>query len=167
MPLDGHKLLKNVCENCEHKPKKFFEKLFLIPFFILFFLPFNLSAQIESELFLEGSFITGIAHEEDNLWVATYGDGIFRYSYADNEWTNFSSKNKKVENDLFGNIAASKDYVWAGSNDGLYTYDIKRDNWRKRKFAVGGEMGNWIRALTYDPYKNYLWIGRFINLTLA
>ena len=166
MPLERHCSLKDIYLNCEQNSQEFFKKYFVIVLFILFFFPFKLSAQNESELYLEGSSITGIAHEEDNLWVSTYGDGIFKYSYKDDEWTNFSSKNNKVDNDLFGNIAASKDYVWAGSNDGLYTYDKKRDNWKKRKFALGGEMGNWIRALTYDPYKNYLWIGRFINLTV-
>ncbi|MEO8399848.1 MAG: hypothetical protein ABI550_08560, partial [Ignavibacteriaceae bacterium] len=142
------------------------KKILPFLFFILSFIPSGISAQDESEIFLEGSFITSFAKEEGYLWIATYSDGIFRYSYKDNKWINFSTKNKKLENDLFGAIAVNKDYVWAATNDGLFTYDKKRDKWRKRKFALGGEMGNWIRALTYDPDKNYLWIGRFKNLTL-
>ncbi len=168
MPLRRRESLNNNCPHYEqdNNYKEFLVNFFLIILFIFLFLPFNSPAQNESELYLEGSFITGIAHEKDYLWVSTYGNGIYEYSYKDDEWTNFSTKNKKLENDLFGTIAASKDYVWAGSNDGLYTYDKKNDNWRKRKFALGGEMGNWIRALTYDPDKNYLWIGRFMNLTV-
>jgi ligand-binding sensor domain-containing protein len=59
----------------------------------------------------------------------------------------------------------SDEYVWAGSIEGLFTYDKKKNSWRKRKFAVGGEMGNWIRSLCYDKKENTLWIGRFKNLT--
>ena len=165
-PMESHGHLKNNCVDLKFNLKIFLKNFYFIVFLIFIILPFKLSAQIDSQLYLEGTFITGIAQAEDYLWVATYGDGIFRYSYKDDEWENFSTKNKKIDNDLFGNIAAGKDYVWAGSNDGLYTYDKKIGNWRKRKFAAGGEMGNWIRALTYDPYKNYLWIGRFINLTM-
>ena len=166
MPMNIHGFFKTICADLKFNAKLFLSNLCFAILIILLLIPINLSAQDESQLYLDGSFISGITKEGDNLWVATYGDGIFRYSYKDDEWENFSTKNKQIDNDLFGTIAANKDYVWAGSNDGLYTYDKKRDKWRKRKFAAGGEMGNWIRALTYDSNKNYLWIGRFINLTM-
>ncbi|MFO7445954.1 MAG: hypothetical protein R6W90_06275 [Ignavibacteriaceae bacterium] len=121
--------------------------------------------QVNTEYFLEGATISTIAGEGDDLWVATYGHGIFHYSREKEEWTNFSTKAGNLENDLFYNLAVSKDYVWAGSSDGLFTYDRKRNQWRKRKFAQGGEFGNWIRSLCYDPDENTLWVGRFRNLT--
>jgi hypothetical protein len=33
---------------------------------------------------------------------------------------------------MFYNIAVSPDYVWAGSAEGLYTYDKKKEQWRRR-----------------------------------
>lgn len=45
-------------------------------------------------------------------------------------------------------------------------YIPKTKKWTKRKFAQGGEFGNWIRSLRYDEKKNRLWIGRFRNVTV-
>ncbi len=134
-------------------------------FILTLLLTVSVFPQIESEMFLEGGKITGIKGETDNLWVSTYGYGIFRYSYKEDKWTNYSTQNRNLENDMFYNIAVSPEYVWAGSADGLFILDRKRNQWRKRKFAVGGEFGNWIRSLCYDPSENVLWIGRFRNLT--
>jgi ligand-binding sensor domain-containing protein len=122
-------------------------------------------SQTASEELLEDASISGIQEEENYVWVATQGQGIYRFSKNDNKWFNFSTNNENLDSDLFYNIAVSKDYVWAGATDGLYTYDKKRNKWRKRKFAQGGEFGNWIRALEYDQKENVLWIGRFRNLT--
>jgi hypothetical protein len=139
--------------------------LFLIT--ILFFCSKSfVFPQIASTKYLDGASITAVISEGGDIWVATYGRGIYKYSASDDQWTEYSTKNGKIENDFFYTLAVSKDYVWAGAVDGLYTLEIKKDQWRKRKFALGGEMGNWIRSLCYDPAQNILWIGRFQNLTL-
>ncbi len=122
-------------------------------------------AQSSTESVLENVSVTAIRGDQHFLWVATYGQGIYKYSKKDDKWTNFSTSNNSIDNDLFSCIAVSDDYVWAGSIEGLFTYDKKKNSWRKRKFAVGGEMGNWIRSLCYDKKGNTLWIGRFKNLT--
>ena len=67
--------------------------------------------------------------------------------------------------DFFFCITANKDYVWAGSTDGLFILDKKRDRWSKRKFGKGGQLSNWIRSISYDKYANAVWIGRFMFLT--
>lgn len=122
-------------------------------------------SQSSSELIIENISVTDIVDEPNDVWLATYGQGVYKYSKTDKKWTNFSTSNNSLENDLFSCIAVSNDYVWAGSVEGLFTYDKKRKNWRRRKFAVGGEMGNWIRSLCFDKKENKLWIGRFKNLT--
>jgi ligand-binding sensor domain-containing protein len=133
----------------------------------IFFLLTTLSIfpQVESQLYLENAIIESIKGDGNFIWVATYGQGIFRYSKKEDKWFNYSTKKENLENDLFYNLASSKDFVWAGSGDGLFIFDKKKEQWRKRKFAQGGEMGNWIRSLCYDPQQNVLWIGRFKNLT--
>lgn len=122
--------------------------------------------QIQSENYLKGAMITGIVESGNLLWISTYGEGIYKLNKSTNKWLNLSTKNKNGESDFFFAIAASKSYVWAGAADGLYIYNIRTKHWRKRKFSLGGEMGNWIRALCYDPSKKILWIGRFENLTM-
>ena len=122
-------------------------------FTLLFFAPLqtvDLFPQASSEVVLENVSVTAIRDEPNYVWLATYGQGIYKYSKKDNKWTNFSTSSKNLDNDLFSCLAVSDDYVWAGSIEGLFTYDKKRNSWRKRKFAVGGEMGNWIRSLCYD-----------------
>jgi ligand-binding sensor domain-containing protein len=130
---------------------------------VLFIQP--IFSQIESKLYLENATITSIKEDKDYLWVSTYGYGVFRYSKKDDSWFNFSTKNKNFGNDLLYSLAVSDRYMWAGSDDGLYIYDRKEDTWKQRKFAVGGQWGNWIRSLCYDSTRNVLWIGRFIDLT--
>jgi len=140
------------------------KKILLLLIFLFFFFPFTLP-QVDFEVYLEDASITAITEEADYLWVATYGQGIFRYSKKDSKWFNFSTKNKNLENDIFHSIAANKNFVWAAANEGLFIYDKKKNKWTIKKFSLGGQFGNWIRSLCYDPSDDILWIGRFRNLT--
>lgn len=117
------------------------------------------------ESFFPKAHIVEITGDKTSIWFATYGQGIMEYNIAKNTWNVLSTQNNNAENDFYYCIAVSKDYIWGGSSDGLFTYDRKRNTWKKRKFAVGGEYGNWIRSLYYDESTGYLWIGRFKCLT--
>ncbi|MCB0750263.1 MAG: hypothetical protein KDC52_02185 [Ignavibacteriae bacterium] len=139
-----------------------------IHFTMLIFFLFNLpsSAQSENvESFLKGKVITDIKNDGVDIWVATEGNGIYKFSKSKNKWYNFSSENKIIKQDFFYCLEINKQFVWAGSADGLYIYDKRRNSWSKRKFGLGGQFGNWIRALQFDRYDNSLWIGRFKYLT--
>jgi len=125
----------------------------------------NILSQTESELFLEGATIIDMKIDGNYLWVATYGQGIFRYSFSEEKWFNYSTANNNLDNDLFFTLEVSPNFVWAGTTEGLFTLDRKTNRWTKRKFALGGEFGNWIRALKYDKKRDVLWIGRFRNIT--
>ena len=138
-----------------------------ILFLLLVVLDFSIPvySQVQTEIFLQGAAITDIDEENGFLWISTYGQGIYSYSLKEGKWTNYSTKNGKVDNDLFYAIEVSKNFVWAASVEGLYTLTKKIDRWDKRKFAQGGEFGNWIRSLRFDPKQDVLWIGRFRNIT--
>ncbi|PID61252.1 MAG: hypothetical protein CR986_03040 [Ignavibacteriae bacterium] len=145
--------------------KILFQKFYLL-FFLIVLLALKVKAQENFiEVYLEGTKITDIKSDGTDLWVATEGDGIFKYSKVKDKWQNFSSKNKKIKQDFFYCIETGKRYIWAGSPDGLYTYDKKRRRWRKKKFSLGGQFGNWIRNLKFDRRNNILWIGRFKYLS--
>jgi ligand-binding sensor domain-containing protein len=139
-------------------------RLFLIILFFYLITPASFS-QDEIKSYLSGATITAIKKEPGFIWFATYGQGIYRYSKKDDSWKNFSTKENNLGNDLYFNIEVSKNYVWAGAAEGLFIYNKKKNSWTNKKFAFGGEMGNWIRALCYDPEEDILWIGRFKNLT--
>jgi len=126
-----------------------------------------ISAQEDAviEHFLNGIQVMDITIDGTSIWFATNGSGIYRYSMKSNEWKQYSSSQGNLQNDLYYCIAANKDFVWAGSADGLFIFDKKTGNWSKRKFGLGGQLANWIRALAYDKFKNVLWIGRFKYFT--
>jgi ligand-binding sensor domain-containing protein len=147
--------------------KIFPSNLYFALLILIILLPYSLRIypQVATDVVLEKVSVTAIEEDASNIWLATYGQGIYCYSKKEEKWSNFSTSSKNLENDLFSCIAVSNDYVWTGSIEGLFTYDKKRKTWRKRKFAVGGEMGNWIRSLCYDKKEKTLWIGRFKNLT--
>ncbi len=117
------------------------------------------------ESYLSGKDVRDICNDGNNLWVATNGNGIFQFNYRMQEWRNYSTRNKKLKIDFFYTITANKKFVWAGSPDGLFIYNKKGKRWSKRKFAKGGQLSNWIRAVQYDPHINSVWIGRFKYLT--
>ncbi|MBZ0199397.1 MAG: hypothetical protein K8H86_05990 [Ignavibacteriaceae bacterium] len=140
-----------------------YKYLFTLFLFIVLFSP--TPCQSVSEKMIEEATITGIVEEANYIWVSTYGYGIWRYSKKDAKWFVYSTKTGNLDDDLFYTVAVSDKYVWAGTSEGFWTLDRKTDKWRKRKFAQGGEWGNWIRSLSYDKKENILWIGRFVNLT--
>ncbi len=156
-------ILKNSLFNSKFFPSKLYCLFF---FLFLFSHLIEISAQIESRLFLEKAFITDIKMFENEIWVATYGQGIFHYIPKENKWINYSSKTTDVNNDLFHCVDVNKNFIWGGGNEGLFIYNRKTKKWTLKKFSDGGEFGNWIRSLYVDHKNNKLWIGRFRNITM-
>lgn len=140
-------------------------KVFLKNIIFVLFICLPVYSQIDSEIYLEGASIIDMKLDGNYLWVATYGQGIYRYSLNEEKWFNYSTANNNLDNDLFFALEVSPNYVWAATTEGLFTLDRKTNRWTKRKFALGGEFGNWIRALKYDKKSDVLWIGRFRNIT--
>lgn len=135
-------------------------------FLIILLIPFCLFAQQEEIVsYLKNISVTRISSDGENLWIATNGNGIFQFNLASEKFTQYSTQQGNLQMDLFHSIAASKDFVWAGSTDGLFIFDKKNNNWSRRKFSLGGIYANWIRALVFDEKENVLWIGRFKYLT--
>ncbi len=136
-------------------------------FVFIFFLSFliNSAQSIKIEKYLSKIKVTDIKNDGKDIWVTSEGNGIFKYSYRNKKWQNFSTKNKKIKQDFFHCVETSYRYIWAGSTNGLYIYDKKRKKWKRKGFSKGGQFGNWIRSLKYDRKKRTLWIGRFRHLS--
>lgn len=138
-----------------------------IKFTAILFLLFAVYAQAQTFFTSvpEISNVTSIIDWKDEVWIATYGKGIYMYDRATEKWETYSSQYKNIESDFIYCVAVSDDYIWAGTSDGLITITRNNNQWRKRKFAAGGEYGNWIRALAYSSTEQRLYIGRFKNLS--
>jgi len=138
-------------------------KVFLI--FLFFLSNLYSQSQIDVTKSISNTTIYDIINDGESVWAASYGNGIYRYSLKDKKWINYSTQNNKLSIDFFYCIATDGETVFAGSTDGLFIFDKKRNVWTKRKFGKGGQLGNWIRALEYDKDENVIWIGRFMYLT--
>ncbi len=141
------------------------KKLFILILYFVF--SWNFPAQENPEIitYLHGIKVTDLAYEKGNLWIATKGNGLYQFLVKEERIKNFSTKNRKLSNDLFFSIAIGEKFIYAGSIDGLFIYDKRRRRWTKRKFGKGGQLGNYIRDIYYDKEKNVAWIGRFQFLT--
>lgn len=139
----------------------------LITIFLISLLPLiNLGQdEIEVEKYYEGLAAMQISGFNNEVWFATNGNGILKFDKSKNIWKDYTSAKGNIQQDFFHCIAVNKDLVFAGSTDGLFILDKKSERWNKRKFSVGGQLGNWIRAIKFDPTINSVWIGRFQYLT--
>lgn len=115
--------------------------------------------------FLEGVKVFDIAGDESSIWIASNGNGVFKYDKKSGKWSNYSSDNGEINYDFFYCIDTDERYVFAGSTDGLFIMDKKRERWSKRKFGQGGQLSNWIRDVVYDKVDDVVWIGRFKYLS--
>lgn len=134
---------------------------------ILFISSTLLVAQQRPEIIkhLDGITVYDVNSDGKSIWAATNGNGIFQYDLSKSKWTNYSTVNGKIQIDFFYALDANEDYVWAGSTDGIFILDKRRNRWSKRKFGKGGQLSNWIRSVKYDKINDVVWIGRFKYLT--
>jgi hypothetical protein len=119
----------------------------------------------ESQTFLGGKDVTDLHKDGEILWVTTNGSGIYAYDYQSEKFQRYYDKNSELDQNFFHTISASDKYVFAGSTDGFYIFDKRRQRWIKRKFGKGGQLSNWIRDVVYDESTGIAWIGRFMYLT--
>lgn len=117
------------------------------------------------EQVISGVEVQDINGDGENIWFATNGSGIYKYNLKSGKLSNYSTLLDNLQLDYFFCLTANDKYVWAGSTDGLFILDKRRDRWSKRKFGKGGQLSNWIRSISFDPYDNSVWIGRFMYLT--
>ncbi len=137
--------------------QKFFLLILLVACNILY-------SQGDIQNYLENVEVTDISGDGSNIWFATNGSGLYKYSLMQDEWENFNSSNG-MQNDFIYCVTSNDRYVWAGSIDGLFIFDQRTKRWFKRKFSKGGQLSNWIRSIEYDKQQDVVWIGRFLYLT--
>ncbi|RMD49931.1 MAG: hypothetical protein D6830_03850 [Ignavibacteria bacterium] len=137
----------------------------IVYFILLFAFQLNAQSMELSEKALEGTKVFDITSDSKYIWFATNGDGIIKLNKKTGRWDSYNDENSNLTNSFFHSIAADKKYVYAGSSDGLFILDKRRNKWIKRKFGKGGQLSNWIRAIKYDEKSNAVWIGRFKYLT--
>jgi len=103
-----------------------------------------------------GAGASKVVETEKNLWFATRWRDLHRYNKASKTWTIYEL------GDGFGRLEINDrsllvdgGKVWIGTYEGLFVYDIEKDNWTHYKNADPKLPSSRITALTVD--EEYLW----------
>ena len=102
------------------------------------------------------STVNGLDLDKDgNLWVSTYGQGVFRYEINTGRLMRYAS----VHNNMSDIYVDSDNQIWAASvysDTPLYRLDKSRDAFQGVKF--GSSMPTAVATMAQDSHRN-LWLG--------
>lgn len=59
------------------------------------------------------------------LWLATYGDGLYRFNIKDNQLEVFNESNSEVKNVIYGFLIDKNGNLWCSSNKGIFKFSYK------------------------------------------
>lgn len=68
----------------------------------------------------EDTIVYALEVHDDNLWIGTYGDGIYQYNYNSKLLNHMDSNNSDLSDDIIYDIHMdNNEQLWIGTNDGL------------------------------------------------
>lgn len=59
------------------------------------------------------------------LWLATYGDGLYRFNLKNNSVEIYNESNSKVKNVIYGFLIDNNGNLWCSSNKGIFKFSDK------------------------------------------
>ena len=98
---------------------------------------------------------------EDNLWIGTYGEGIYLYNYNTGILNHMDSGNSELSDDIIYDIHMdSKKQLWIGTNDGL---NIIKSDTNNMIINYNNDDPNFLPShkiqMIYEDTKGDLWFG--------
>lgn len=104
----------------------------------------------------QGGFILSLARDkQNNLWVSSEDDGLFRYASATGKWTQFTVKDGLGDDDIYALACDEAGRIWAGTpNHGVSVWN--GHVW-KTYDQVTGPLGAHVTALTVCPTDGAVW----------
>lgn len=106
----------------------------------------------------DGLVIRAVAVDENEIWVGSSGQGVFRYRKATGETTQYLRMDGIAGNRVDA-IAMDERAVWVGGLSGAARYDRQLDSWRAYTSQNGRifRESDQITSLAMDA--NFLWVG--------
>ncbi len=101
----------------------------------------------------------------DNLWVATFGNGLYRYNLKSGEVKNYLKTEGIISNYIHSLSLDEDDNLWVGTLNGLNIYDDKGDSFYSYASDPTNENSlsqNSIRSIFADN-QGGMWLGTFIG----
>lgn len=81
----------------------------------------------QTRTILDGYILHDLVVAEDNIWMATSGDGLVRYNLKDNTLEKFTTNEGLLSNYVNSILRAGK-YLWLGTESGLCKFDTEEKN---------------------------------------
>ncbi len=106
---------------------------------------------------LNSNSIKAISGNNNILWVGT-NNGLNKFEQATQKWTNYSTENSNISNNMIHAIHADiNENLWIASDEGLLFFDVNLEKFTIYKKENGLPSNN-IRCIEIDIYNN-IWIG--------
>lgn len=114
----------------------------------------------------EGTLIYAMKEDnEKNLWIGTYRNGLYLYSFEDGIIKQFKndtdSENKISDNLIYDILVDSKGWVWVATNNGLNVLKSGNENFEtyRSKSGVYEEIASNTIRVIFEDSKDRIWIG--------
>jgi len=116
------------------------------------------------------NFVMALCRDKQgNLWMATEGSGIYRYTPSvpkNKQWTHFTKQNTQgqlANNSIYALACDNKGRIWAGElNHGISVYNGSQ--WQNydmvqnpKHNVLAGPLGDHVFALKFDKYTDQMW----------
>ncbi len=105
----------------------------------------------------QGAFPTSLANDaQNNLWVGTEDNGVWRYDPSEKKWTQFTTKDGLGDDDVYALAVDKLNRVWAGHlNHGVSVWNGAK--W-KNYGLLDGPLGDRVFAIAVCPTDGDIWI---------
>lgn len=104
-----------------------------------------------------------------NIWVGTWGDGLFKYDVKESNFTRYFEFKPSLETDCVNKIIKdSQGNLWMGNNKCLRSFDPSSNRWKYylNDFENSNSIQGKIIHSIYEDSKQRLWIGSNAGLSL-
>ena len=73
-------------------------------------------------------FVTVISEDEnENLWIGTFEQGLYKYNIPSQTLSNYSTENKLTDNNILGLLKDEDANLWIGTYNGLSLFNSKKN----------------------------------------
>lgn len=104
--------------------------------------------------------IPGFYKSGQQLFAATYGDGIYELNPSSGKFLNYKPKNGNPFQNIIWNIHThSKDILWVGTSGGLLSYSLKQNKFTNLTTPHPGILDSFTITTDFIDSKGLLWMG--------
>jgi ligand-binding sensor domain-containing protein len=119
---------------------------------------------------LQSNSLTTLFEDHDgNIWIGTYGGGLFKYDPAMEKFTQYKYLHLRPESNIIPKVSSifedSSNVLWIGTSEGLDRFDRKEEKFYNYKFKSDIHADNNI-TVVYKGSSSNLWIGTYFGLKL-